>query len=72
MNKSLRGALNNNLTFKFDNRSIQSNIKTNNTLLNLLNENFPCRTFVRQRQHMRVRRPLKTTNDFYVCVSPEI
>jgi len=37
---------------------IHSNIKNDSTLLKLANENLLCRTYVRQRQRMQVRRPL--------------
>jgi len=59
-NKRLRGALDNNLTFKFYNRSVHSNIKTYSTILKLANENLLCLTCVRRRQHMRVLRLLNT------------
>jgi len=44
INKFLCGDLDNNLMFKFYNRLIHSNIKFNNMLLELVNENLSCRT----------------------------
>jgi len=64
INKSLRGALNNNLTFKFYSKSTYSNNKTNSTLLKLVNEHLLCRTCTRRRQQIRVRRPLNA----YCCL----
>jgi len=46
------------LTLKFDNRSIHSNIKTDNTILKLINKNSLSCMGVRQRQHIQVRHPL--------------
>jgi len=36
-----------------------THLKTNSTLLKLVNKNLLCHTCERRRQHMRVRRPLK-------------
>jgi len=40
LNKILHMVLDDNLTFKLYSRSIQSDIKINNTLLKLVNENY--------------------------------
>jgi len=58
INKSLPGSqvLDSNFTFKFYNRAVHSNIKTNSIFLKLVNENLLCRTCVRWRQHMRLQR----------------
>jgi len=47
INKKLRRPLDNNLTFKLYNRSIHFNIKTNSTLLKLVNEHLISPTCVR-------------------------
>jgi len=53
----LRYAQDNNLAFKLYKKSIDSNTKTNNTLLKLVNKNLSRRTCVRRGQHVLVRTP---------------